>query len=56
MEKNPDCCWLSVPDPEVARKVEAARIAGEVVIDGNFYAKLAYVNASSDMTLVPVGA
>ena len=56
MTKNPDFCWLPVPDPEVARQVEAARIAGGVVIDGDFYVKLAYINASNDMTLVPVGA
>ena len=56
MTKNPDFCWLPVPDPEVARKVEAARIAGGVVIDGDFYAKLVYIDASNDMTLVPVGA
>lgn len=56
MEHIPAFCWLPVPDPNVARQVEAARNNGGVKLVGDFYAKLAYIDASNRVTLVPIGA
>lgn len=56
MAQNPAFCWLPVPDPDVARQVEAARTKGGVKVEGDFYAKLAYIDASNKVTLVPIGA